>query len=134
MLEIAESFSMGPALDKAVVQQLASKELTETDQRKIGDGSNEMQDIKRAHDIIAYHAPRNLETTNAEAHETERVVQAVISLTGIERKGGKLNATFLKANIIQFSCFKEKRKKKKVEQMKKVWGTGTFRRMPAQGV
>jgi hypothetical protein len=134
MLEIAESFSMGPALDKAVVQQLASKELTETDQRKIGDGSNEMQDIKRAHDIIAYHIPRNLETTNAEAHETERVVQAVISLTGIERKGGKLNATFLKANIIQFSCLKEKRKKKKVEQMKKVWGTGTFRRMPAQGV
>jgi hypothetical protein len=30
---------------------------------------------------------------------------------------------------------KEKeKKKKKVEQKKKVWGNGTFRRMPAQGV
>jgi hypothetical protein len=45
-----------------------------------------MQDIKRSHDIIAYHIPRSLELTNAETHETERVVQAVISLTGRKEK------------------------------------------------
>jgi hypothetical protein len=53
-------------------------------------------------------------STNAETHEAERVVQAVISLTRKERQGKeRRNATVVEANIVQFGCSMEERKRQR---------------------